>query len=99
MDIDGLVEVKGIKTFVRLAQFIQKQVYIITCCILNFSRYFSLQSGISLIIFTVILPNISPDLDLVVSGGIGLLFPVDILSAILSILSATQVYCIIFFLD
>ena len=98
MDIDGLVEVKGIKTFVRLAQFIQKQVYIMSCCILNFSRYFSLQSGISLIIFTVILPNISPDLDLVVSGGIGL-FPVDILSAILSILSATQVYCIIFFLD
>ena len=29
MDIDGLVEVKGIKTFVRLAQFIQKQVFIV----------------------------------------------------------------------
>ena len=55
-----------------------------SCCILNFSRYFSSHSGIPLTILTVISPNISSsDLDLVVSGGRGLSFRVDILSAIL----------------
>ena len=42
IDMDGLVEIKGIKAFVLLAQFIEKQVFIVSCSILNFSRYFSL---------------------------------------------------------
>ena len=63
-----------------------------SCCILNFSRYISSNSGIPLTIFTVILPNISSsDLDLVVSGGKGFSFCVDILSVILLILSATRI--------
>ena len=88
--MDGLVEVKGIKPCVLLAGFIEKRVFIMSCFILNFSGYFSSHSGIPLTIFTIISLNISSsDLDLVVSGGRGLLFCVDILSAILSILSAT----------
>ena len=89
--MDGLVEVKGIKPCVLLAQFIEKGVLIISCCILNFSRYVSSHSGIPLTIFMVISPNISSsDLDLVVSGGRELSFYFDILPAILSILSATR---------
>ena len=95
--MDGLVEIKGIKAFVLLAQFIEKQVFIMSCCILNFSRYFSLDYGIPLTIFRVISSNISTsDLDLVVSGGRWLSFHVNILSAIFSILSAIQ-FIVLFF--
>ena len=60
-------------------------------CIHNFSRYFSSHFSIPLTIFTVISPKyIIFWFGLFVSGGRGLLFYVDILSAILSILSATQ---------
>ena len=73
--MDGLVEVKGIQPFVLLAWFIEKWVFIMSCCIHNFSRYFPSHSGIPLTIFTVISLNISScDLDLVVSGGRGFCF-------------------------
>ena len=72
-DMDGLVEDNDIEPCALLARFIEKRAFIISCCILNFSRYFSSHSGIPLTTFTVISPNISPsDLDLVVSGGRGL---------------------------
>ena len=72
------VEVKGIELFSLLARFIEKRVFIMSCCILNFIRYFSSHSSIPLTIFTVISPNISSsDLDLVVSGGRGLSLRVD----------------------
>ena len=95
--MDRLVEVKGIEPCVLLPLFIEKGVFIMSCCVLNFSRYFSSHSSILLTIFTVILLNISSsDLDLVVSGERGLSFHVDILSAILSILSATWFIALFF---
>ena len=95
--MDGLVEVKGIEPCVLLARFIEKRVFIMSCCILSFSRYFSSDSGIPLIILTIISPNIPPsDLDLVVSGARGLSFRIDILSAILS---GTWFIALFFFLD
>ena len=73
--MDGLVEVKGIEPYVLSGQFMEKQVFIMSYCILNFSSYFSSQSGIPLTIFMIISPNISSsDLDLVVSGVRGLSF-------------------------
>ena len=42
--MDGLVEVKGIRSCVLLA----KRVLIISCCVLNFIRYFSWYPGIPL---------------------------------------------------
>ena len=70
-----------------------------SCCMLNFSRYFSSHSGIPLTIFTIITPNISSSqLYLVISGERGLSFRVDILSTILSYPSAT-LFLRYFFLD
>ena len=80
---------------------LQKSEYLLclTYCILNCSRYFSSHSGIPLTIFTAISPHMSSsDLDLVVSGGRGLSFRVDILSAILSILSSIW-FIALFFLE
>ena len=75
IDMDGLVDVKSIEPFVLLAHYIEKQVFIMSCCILNLSRYFSSSSGIPLTIFMVISSNLSSsDLDLVVSGGRGFRF-------------------------
>ena len=92
----GVLEVKGIAPFVLLTQFIEKQVFIMSSYILNFNRYSSSHSVIPLTIFTVISPNISSDLDLVVSSGRGLSFHVEILSAFLSILLATQFIALFF---
>ena len=92
----GVLEVKGIAPFVLLTQFIEKQVFIMSSYILNFNRYSSSHSVIPLTIFTVISPNISSDLDLVVSSGRGLSFHVEILSAFLSILLAIQFIALFF---
>ena len=94
----GVLEVKGIAPFVLLTQFIEKQVFIMSSYILNFNRYSSSHSVIPLTIFTVILPNISSDLDLVVSSGRGLSFHVEILSAFLSILFLATRFIVLFFL-
>ena len=59
IDIDELVEVKDIQPSALLAQFTEKRVFVTSCCIPNFSRSFSLHSGIPLTIFIVILSNIS----------------------------------------
>ena len=98
IDMDGLVEVKGIRSCVLLARSTEKLVFVMSCRILNFSRYFSPHSVIPLTIFTIISPNISSsNLDLVVSGGRGLLFCVDINNTFQTF--SYPVYCIIFFLD
>ena len=97
IDMDGLVEVEGIEPCVLLTRFAEKQVFIMFCCFLNFSRFFCSHYGIPLNVFTVILRNISSsDLDLAVSGGRGLLCPFNILSAVLSILSVTW-FIVLFF--
>ena len=59
IDIDGLVEGKDIQPSALLAQFTEKRVFVTSCGIPNFSRSFSLHSGIPLTIFTVISSNIS----------------------------------------
>ena len=67
IDMDGLVEVRGIEPHYWLDL---RKIKYLSCHILNFSGYFPSNSGIPLTIFTVISPNISSsDLDLVVSGG------------------------------
>ena len=74
-DMDGLVEDNDIEPCALLARFIEKRAFIMSCCILNFSRYFSSHSGIPLTILMIILPNISSsDLDFDISGGRGLFF-------------------------
>ena len=100
IDINGLVEVKDIQTSSLLAQFTEKRVFVLPCLIPNFSRYFSLHSGIPLTIFTIISLNISSSaLDHDVSRGKRLLFCVAILSTILSILSATRIIVLFFSFD
>ena len=93
----GVLEVKGIAPFVLLTQFIEKQVFIMSSYILNFNRYSSSHSVIPLTIFTVISPNISSDLDLVVSSGRGLSFHVEIFISIsFNTFFSYPVYCVIF---
>ena len=38
-DMDGLVEDNDIEPCALLARFIEKRAFIMSCCILNFSRY------------------------------------------------------------
>ena len=99
MNMDGLVEVKGIEPCLLFAQFIEKWVFIMPCCILNFSRFFPSHPGIPLTIFLVIPRNIlSSDLELVVSGGRGFVLCWYFISNTFNTFSYL-VYCIIFFLD
>ena len=97
IDIDWFVEVKDIWPCALLTQFTEKRVFVMSCCILNFIRFFFSHAGTPVSIFKIISPNISSsDLDLDVSSGRGLLFCVDISSTILSILSATRFLAIFF---
>ena len=94
--MDGLVEVKGIEPCLLFAQFIEKWVFIMPCCILNFSRFFPSHPGIPLTIFLVISRNIlSSDLELVVSGGRGFVLCWYFISNTFNTFSYL-VYCIIF---
>ena len=100
IDMDGTVEVKVIWSCVLLVRFTEKREFIMSCCILNFSSYFSAHSDIPETIFTIISSNVSSsDLDVVVSGGGRLSFCISILSIILPTLSANRFIALFFFLD